>query len=520
MQKLSLNSDWRFNFGDPDRHRRMEPDDSTWRRLDLPHDWSIELERDALAPSTASGGFFPMGRAWYHKTIDAPEAWSGKKVLVEFEGVYMNAEVWLNEHFLGRHPFGYTSFTCDLTPYLKIGQENLLRVMVDNAAQMNSRWYSGSGIYRPAWLWVSGPVHIAHWGVCVTTPEVSAEMAVVRAQTRIINESSGMQEIKLRTTMLSGENASPTTAISIQRIEAGEQVEISQDLQVTNPALWSPETPALYVLKTEISTGEQILDTLETTFGIRSIAVNARDGFLLNGKPVKMKGGCVHHDDGVMGAASYPHSEERKVALLKASGFNAIRCAHNPPAPSFLDACDRLGMLVMDEAFDCWRAGKNPYDYHVAFDDWWARDIASMVERDRNHPSVVMWSIGNEVYERDGRSNGAQIARMLAGGIRAHDSTRPISSAINGIWGHTGHTWEDTDAVFAALDIGGYNYQWQQYVPDHQRQPERVMAGTESFPLEAFENWMSRAGQQLRDRRFRLDLDGLPGRVGHWPGAL
>jgi beta-galactosidase len=490
MQKLSLNSGWRFFLGDITRRKPLEPDDPAWRLLDLPHDWSIELDRSPDAPSTASGGFFPMGRAWYQKTIDAPEAWRGKKILVEFEGVYMNAEVWLNEHYLGRHPYGYTSFTYDLSPYLKFGEANLMRVMVDNSGQMNSRWYSGSGIYRPVWLWVGEPIHIAHWGVFVTTPEVSVEAATVKVQTKIVNDSNVAQEVKLRTSLLPSEAISSTIAISIKKIEAGEEVEIGQEMHVTNPRLWSPDSPALYGLKSELCVGEQVVDALETPFGIRSISVDAQKGFLLNGQPIKMKGGCVHHDDGVMGAASFPHSEERKVALLKASGFNAIRCAHNPPAPAFLDACDRLGMLVMDEAFDCWRAGKNPFDYHVVFDDWWKRDIASMVERDRNHPSVVMWSIGNEVYERDGRSNGAQIARRLADGIRALDRTRPISSAINGVRGD-GYTWENTDVVFAALDIGGYNYQWQQYVPDHGRHPERVMVGTESFPLEAFDNWMS-----------------------------
>ncbi len=490
MQKFSFNSEWQFHLGDLDRHGIVDPGDTSWRTLDLPHDWSIELDRDPAAPSTASGGFFPMGRGWYSKTIEAPEAWRGKKILIEFEGVYMNAEIWLNENYLGRHPFGYTSFSCDLSPYLKIGQTNLLRVMVDNAPQMNSRWYSGSGIYRPVWMWLADPIHIAHWGVWVTTPEVSPEAATVQTRTKIVNESDAAQDISLSAQVFDAAGVMRAQAVSSQNVEAGQQVQISQDLQVAQPSLWSPETPALYRLVTELTAGGKVVDSLDTTFGIRSITVNAENGFLLNGQPVKMKGGCVHHDNGVMGAASYPHSDERNIALLKASGYNAVRTAHNPPAPSFLEACDRLGMLVMDEAFDCWRTGKNPYDYHVVFDDWWARDIASMVVRDRNHPSIVMWSIGNEVYERDGRSNGAQIARMLADGVRAHDPYRPISSSICGIWG-TERTWEDTDVVFASLEVGGYNYQWKQYTLDHERHPQRVMAGTESFPLEAFENWMS-----------------------------
>lgn len=490
MQKISLNSDWRFFLGDPDHKILLEPDHENWRHLDLPHDWSIELDRVPEAPSTASGGFFPMGRAWYSKTIDAPEEWRGKSITVEFEGVYMNAEVWLNHNFLGRHPYGYTSFTCDLTPFMIIGQPNSLRVMVDNAAQMNSRWYSGSGIYRPVWLWISEPIHIAHWGMFITTPQVSKQSALVCVDTKIENKSNAGQVVLLRSMVLDPAGNLYAETSSSQTVQAGLQAVVRQEIPVPQPELWSPETPTLYTLRNELSINGRIVDTAESTFGIRSLSVDAKNGFLLNGMPIKLKGGCVHHDNGILGAASYPRSEERKIELLKASGYNAVRCAHNPPAPAFLDACDRLGMLVMDEAFDCWRTGKNPYDYHVSFDDWWQRDLTSMVERDRNHPSIVMWSIGNEVYERDGRSNGAQIAKMLADGIRAIDPTRPISSAICGIWGND-RKWEDTDVVFNSLDIGGYNYQWRQYIPDHERHPERVMAGTESIALEAFENWQS-----------------------------
>ncbi len=489
MEKQSFNSDWRFRLGDPRGWGPPEPDES-WHAVDLPHDWSIELDRDPDAPNGVSVGFFPMGRGYYHKTFTAPEAWRGKRALVEFEGVYMNAEAWLNDNYLGRHPYGYTSFVLDLTPYLKIGEENKLRVRVDNSHQGNSRWYSGSGIYRPAWLYVAEPVHVAHWGVAVTTPEISKEKATVRVQAQVVNESGKHQSVAVFSQIHGPDNSVWASMEARATIEAGAKQEFVRNLQVANPQLWSPETPNLYRLETMVKIDGKTVDTETTVFGIRSIAWSAEQGFLLNGESIKMKGGCVHHDDGVMGAASYPRSEERKVALHKANGYNAIRCAHNPPAPAFLDACDRLGMLVMDEAFDCWRQGKNAGDYHVAFDDWWERDIESMVLRDRNHPSIVVWSIGNEVIERDGRSNGAAIARMLAEKVRALDPTRPVTSAINGV-GRRGGQWESTDAVFAALDIGGYNYQWQVYASDHERQPGRVMFGTESFPLEAFENWMS-----------------------------
>jgi beta-galactosidase len=228
-------------------------------------------------------------------------------------------------------------------------------------------------------------------------------------------------------------------------------------------------------------------DTQTTTFGIRSLEFTAEKGFLLNGKPILLKGGCVHHDNGILGAASFPRSEERKVQVHKDSGYNAIRCAHNPPAPAFLDACDRLGMMVIDEAFDCWREGKNIGDYHVAFDDWWQRDLDSMLYRDRNHPSIIAWSIGNEVMERDGAGLGYQVAAMLAERVRQVDPTRPVTAAINGSWRDA--SWERMDPTFASLDLGGYNYKWEQYRSDHERFPKRIMMGTESFPLEAFENW-------------------------------
>lgn len=498
MKKHAFNRQWRFYLGDPPSARWGELNDSDWTALDLPHDWSITLERGPDEPSGASGGFFPMGRGWYRKTFTAPREWQGKNVFIEFEGVYMNAEVWLNENFLGRHPYGYTSFSYDLTPYLNLGEENALRVCVDNSAQLNSRWYSGSGIYRPVWLHVGEPLHIPIWGVYVTTPEVSADSALVKVRTTVeytlpAGQQNGYrpaQEVTLRTLVFAPDGSQVGQAETSGPVQAGGSFEFVQEIQLNAPQLWSPDAPNLYRLECYVEYEGQTADRCETTFGVRSLAYSAEQGFLLNGQPIKMKGGCVHHDNGVLGAASYPRSEERKVALLKASGFNAIRCAHNPPAPAFLDACDRLGMLVIDEAFDCWREGKNPHDYHVVFDDWWERDIEAMVLRDRNHPSVVVWSIGNEILERDGRSNGAKIARMLAEKIRALDPTRPVTAAINGIW-DAKRTWEDTDVVFAALDIGGYNYLWQRYESDHERHPQRIMFGTESFPLEAFENWSS-----------------------------
>ena len=496
MIRHDFDHGWRFHPGDPPGVPWRDPDESTWRLLDLPHDWSIELERKPDAPSKASGGYFQMGRGWYRKTFEAPETWSGKHVLIEFEGVYMNAEVWLNGNLLGRHPYGYTSFHYDLTPYLKLGAKNVLQVSVDNDCQLNSRWYSGSGIYRHVWLLVAEPVHVAPWGTYVTTPEVTAEQATVSVDTDVVNGGDRPQVVTLWLHIVTPEGVIQASGEASASIEPGEHLTFTQALVLPTPRLWNPDTPSLYSLETEVVVGDTVrsdavADTATTTFGIRTLAFDAANGFLLNGKPTLLRGGCVHHDNGVLGAASYDRAEERKVELLKASGYNAVRCAHNPPAPAFLDACDRLGILVMDEAFDCWREGKNPYDYHTSFPDWWQRDLDSMVLRDRNHPSVIIWSIGNEVGERDGTSDGAEWAHRLAGHIRTLDPTRPVTSAINGFGVGHDTRWVNTDPVFAALDVCGYNYQDRQYRSDHARHPDRIMCGTESTAREACQHWLS-----------------------------
>jgi beta-galactosidase len=489
MQRQSFDANWRFHLGEQPFAAWMGINDAGWPQITLPHDWSIGLQRGPDQPCGNSGGYFPMGRGWYRRHIEVPEAWRGKRVLVEFEGIYMNAELWLDEQYLGRHPYGYTSFIVDLTPHLKYGADNVLTVSVDNTHQINSRWYSGSGIYRRAWLMVADALHIAPWGLCVTTPVVTGEHAIVRAMTTLVNDGAAAQTVTLRSRVVAPDGTTVVQAEDPVNMAAGATTDVRQELSVPAPQLWSPDAPNLYRLVTEAAGADgAVVDAAETLLGIRTIALDPARGFLLNGAPLKLKGGCVHHDNGVLGAASYDRAEERKVEIHKASGFNAIRCAHNPPAPAFLDACDRLGMLVIDEAFDCWRVGKNVGDYHVAFDAWQADDIASMVRRDRNHPSIVMWSIGNEVIERDGRSNGGEIARMLADEVRALDPTRPITAAICGTFDGK-RQWEDTDAVFAALDVGGYNYEWRRYEDDHARHPNRLMAGTESFPIEALDNW-------------------------------
>jgi beta-galactosidase len=487
MERQPFNRGWRFHLGDVEHARWKDPDDSSWRWVDLPHDWSIEGDRDPANPSGSSGGYFPTGRAWYRKSFVAPPEWAGRKVFLEFEGVYMNAEIWVNREFLGRYPYGYTTFLLNVTPCLQIGATNVVKVFVDNGCQLNSRWYSGSGIYRPVWLLVGDPVHVGHWGVCVTTPEVSGDEALVRVRSTVENGRPSACDAVVRSRAVGQTDLNVNARETAGAIPAGGAREYVQEVRVSAPQLWSPESPHLYRLETEVVVEGRVVDTATTAFGIRSVEIDAKKGFRLNRRPLKLMGGCVHHDNGVLGAASYARSEERKVEILKSAGYNAVRCAHNPPAPAFLDACDRLGMLVIDEAFDCWREGKNVCDYHVCFDDWWRRDLEAMVRRDRNHPSIVLWSIGNEVAERDGHSGGVQIASMLADCIRALDPTRGVTVASHG--GGDAWPWFRTDDVFGVLDVRGYNYQWRQYRPDHERLPKRVICGTESTPGEVLDNW-------------------------------
>lgn len=489
-----FDNNWTFFRGGAQGAENVHFDDSKWRKIDLPHDWSIEDLPGTASPfspsaiSQVGGGFTTAGTAWYRKSFTIAAADKGKRVIVQFDGVYMNPTVFINGHNLGQHPYGYTSFWLDLTEDINYGGNNVIAVEVKNEGQ-NSRWYSGSGIYRHVWLKIADPVHIGEWGNYVTTRDISPASAKVNTRTRVINESSADVKVKYVNHIVDKENKEVGINIKEESVKAGSTYEFDVTTTVNNPELWSCEDPTLYTAVTEVYYNGKLADRTRTNFGIRKISFDVQNGFMLNGKVVKLKGGCFHNDNGPLGSKAYDRAEERKVEILKASGYNAIRCSHNPPSPAFLAACDRLGMLVMDEAFDCWRYGKNAYDYHLYFDQWWQKDVESMVTRDRNHPSVIMWSIGNEIPER-ATPEGVKTAKMLGDYIRSLDSTRPITSAVNDLK-------PDKDPYFATLDVGGYNYAVAGYSAediygeDHKRVPGRIMVGTESYPLEAFGSWMA-----------------------------
>jgi beta-galactosidase len=489
---ILFDSSWRFYRGDAEGAERSDFDDSSWRSLSLPHDWSIEdipgtgAPVDSNAVGGASMGYLVGGTGWYRKVFYAGNDIKGKCIRIQFDGIYMIADVWLNDTSLGTHPYGYTSFSYDITSKLVPGKLNTIAVRVKNEGR-NTRWYSGSGIYRHVWITATEQLHVDQWGTCITTPEVADDFAKVNIKTNILNESANEIDALLVTRVMKNDGIEVALKESRGKISGKSGYEFSQDLDITSPLLWSVDSPALYKVINEVYTvngnkRSKIIDRTENTFGIRSISVSADKGFLLNGKSLLMKGGCMHHDNGPLGAAAVDRAEERRVELMKASGFNAIRCSHNPPSPAFLDACDRLGMLVIDEAFDVWKEQKNKDDYHLYFDEWWQKDMASMILRDMNHPSVVMWSIGNEVPER-GKPEGAALAETLAGFVKNLDPTRPVTAAVN-------FTTPDKDPYFAALDVCGYNYALNNYVSDHKRLPERIILGTESFARQAFDNWI------------------------------
>jgi beta-galactosidase len=480
-QKLLLDFQWKFMAGDVANAHEPSLDDGQWRVLNLPHDWSIEGSFDPAAPAGGRGAYLPGGTGWYRKSLTFSASDPGRTVWIEFDGVYMNSDVWINGHHLGHHPYGYTGFYYDLTPYLHDG-ENLLAVRVDNSQQPNSRWYSGSGIYRHVWLTNMDPFHVAHAGIRVTTPQVTASSAAVNIRTSLENASPGPRRAVLRSAILDDRGTELAAEAIPVMLQGGQLDTFAQQLVLANPRLWSVNSPGLYILQTDLIEGEALRDRVTTSFGVRTIEYDTDRGLLLNGQRVKMKGVCLHHDGGCVGAAVPVRVWERRLELLKQMGCNAIRTSHNPMAPEFMDLCDRMGFLVMDEIFDEWTAGKVEYGYHNYFDQWWLKDLVSFVHRDRNHPSVVMWSAGNEIGEQSMKA-GHEILEPLIETFHREDPTRPVTTGNDHI-ASDDHT--TNPRFFEMLDIVGYNYvdRWRErrelyYSLDKLAHPDRKMVGTE-----------------------------------------
>jgi len=480
----SFDLGWKFFQGDLTNAALTAFADNDWKQIDLPHDWSIAGPYAPTNSVDPRGGFLPTGVGWYRKHFLAPKSLLGQRISIEFDGVYRYSDVWLNGHFLGHYPFGYLGFSYDLTPFLNFGDTpNVMAVRVDNSEQPNSRWYSGSGIDRHVWMNVTSPLHVARWGTYVTTTNVYTNSATLRVRTQIQNESADARTITLVTEIADEDGRVLASAAAQKNLAANSENDFDQTLLLPQPRLWSLDAPRLYTLHSLVRSGEEIVDDYPTPFGIREIRYDVNQGFFLNGQHIKMQGMCLHQDAGCVGAAVPEEVWLRRLQLLKAMGCNAIRTSHNPPSPEFLYLCDRLGLLVMDEAFDEWQAGKVKQGYNQVFAEWSQKDLTGMLHRDRNHPSVVMWSVGNEIYEQVGR-HGPDVLRPLVERCNVEDPTRPVTAACDRIADENGPANPD---FLKLLDIVGYNYadRWgarreTAYSDDHQDFPKRKMVGTES----------------------------------------
>lgn len=444
---------------------------------------------DPLSVSSWATGYTVGGRGWYRKTFEIPKAWRGKRLHLHFDGIYMDSRVWFNGKLLAEQPYGYSSFGMELNQGIRWGTKNTISVQVRNDG-MNSRWYTGSGIYRHVWLTTSHhPVHITHRGITIQTPIANTRMAEVVATTRI-SVPKGEQAITIKTGIFDPNGKAVAKTESAVRCR-GEKA-FTQTLHIEDPKLWSLETPHLYQARTRIYAGRTLVDAEVTPFGVRSIDFSAEAGFRLNGKQVFLRGGCLHHDHGILGAKAFDAAEERRVRILKEHGFNAVRTAHNPPSESFLEACDRQGLLVIAEAFDMWQEKTNEKDYHRHHQRWWKKDLKALVERDKNHPSVLMWSIGNEVSGKL-KPRNRRLARDQADFVRHLDPTRPVTEGLSG----NKAEWKVMDEYQSRLDVPGYNYGYDRYHKDHQRVPERVIYQSESNCEKMFESW-----EQSRDQPY------------------
>ncbi|WP_162817846.1 glycoside hydrolase family 2 TIM barrel-domain containing protein [Niabella yanshanensis] len=485
-ERLLMDAGWKFSQTDTVGAEKAAFNDSRWRTLNLPHDWSIEHDFIQDAPTGGGGGYLPTGVGWYRKQFTIPRSALSKVVWIEFDGVYQNSDVWINGHHLGRYPNGYMSFHYDLTPHLKAGN-NTITVRVDNSRQPNTRWYSGSGIYRHVWLNIAHPLHIAQWGTYITTPQVDAAKATVQIKTTVNNRKAVSGTATLRSVIVDEVGKEVGRTESAVSLKSGTDTTIvSHEIQVATPVLWSLEKPHMYSIWSLVIDKGKVIDEVATPFGIRHIEYDADKGFLLNGKRIKMKGVCLHHDAGSVGAAVPESMWVRRLQILKDMGCNAIRTSHNPMAPEFLDLCDRMGFLVQNEVYDVWLAGKAKYDYAVYFKEWSQRDLVNFIHRDRNHPSVVLWSAGNEIGEQ-GQPKGYEVLRPLIETFHREDPTRPVTTGNDHIADDNSPT---TPEFLSMLDIVGYNYvdRWRDrrelfYDIDKRNNPGWKMIGTENVSI-------------------------------------
>jgi len=484
-QNYNMDMDWKFTLGEISGAENPDFNDSNWRTLNLPHDWSVELANDEDEPGGGNVGYFPSGKGWYRKSFDITSYNPDSKYSIEFDGVYMNSQVWVNGVHVGKNPYGYSGFSFDISSVLR-PKQNVIAVFVDNSLQPNSRWYTGSGIYRHVRLIKTNPLHIEKWGAFCYTKSIGENEAEIFVETTIFNDwQNSAQDVVVKNSILNKEGEEVASIESKKFISAKSKTRYEQEIKVPSPQLWSLESPYLYTLETTVSIDGKETDDLKTPIGMRTIEYDINKGFLLNGQQIKMKGVNLHHDGGPVGAAVPERVWERRLEILKEGGCNAIRTAHNPPAPEFLDLCDQLGFLVMDEAFDEWIAGKREYTYKIFFKDWYEKDLKAMVYRDRNHPSVVMWSIGNEVPDQS-TPEGPELAQKLIDICKEADPTRLVTAGNDRIAADGNPATEEYLAVYEN-EIIGYNYpdRWHErrelmYFEDKLNHPNRRIVATET----------------------------------------
>ncbi len=512
-QSESINKGWKFTLSDVPEAQAPAYDDSKWKTLDVPHDWSVQAQ---LSPTLASAtGYLPGGIGWYRKELNIPADKQGELVYLYFEGVYNRSEVYVNGQLAGKRPNGYVSFMYDITPLIRYGQKNVVAVRVDHSQSADSRWYTGSGIYRDVWMVYANPVHIAQWGPYVYPENVTGKQATLHVEVELVNQSAASSALTVESILLNPAGQTVAKHQGKLQVAPNGKNTLVADLKVKNPQLWDLDNPQLYRLQTVVRQQGKIIDRSETVTGFRSFTFDPNKGFALNGRWMKVKGVCLHHDAGVLGAAVPRDVWKRRLEILKSLGCNAIRATHNPQAPDMYELCDELGLLVMNEAFDEWEFPKRKWiegwnvgtpGFQGAFDffeEWGERDLADMVQRDRNHISIFAWSIGNEVdYPNDpyshpvldgGAATGftqpifggykpdapdamrlGAIAKRLANVVKTYDQTRPVTAGLAGV------AMSNETEYPAALDIAGYNYTESHYDSDHQKYPNRVIYGSEN----------------------------------------
>ena len=468
--KENFDFDWNFSLSDNQKYADRTYNDESWERIQLPHDWSIKLSFDKKMGGSAA--HLPGGIGWYRKQFKLPRSYNGKVISILFDAICHQSDVYINGHHLGFRPYGFCSIEYDLTPYLDYDGENVIAVRVNRSGVKDvARWYTGSGIYRHAWLQVTNPVHVATYGTYVTTPSVSEDKAEIRIMTTLENELKKVQTVSISHLILDNQGKIVAKSGTEKTLfEAGQSIKITQNLTLNYPRLWTLEKPELYTLETTVKANGKVTDLYKTPFGIRTIAFDSEKGFLLNGKQVKLKGMCLHQDAGSLGTAVLDRSYERRLEIIKEYGCNAIRCSHNQPSPEFLDMCDRMGFVVIDEAFDKWKSGY----YEKYFDEWWQRDLENMILRDRNHPSIILWSIGNEVTEAWEQGNeGIKRAEMLRDFVHKLEPSRPVTLAAQN--NHRGE-------FSAVADVVGYNYLEARLLTDRKNNPKQRFLVSEELP--------------------------------------